>query len=517
MTHGPFRGGFRARWLEACLVWVGALAGCGATCSWAQGVAGPAPSGGMPAVVADLERLTVSAIERAGASVVAIARVRLGTSRSALPGDAFDAFSLSGPPREVTDSDFIPSDYGSGVVVDASGLILTNFHVVDDPESRYFVTTHQRRSFEARVKAGDPRSDLAILEIRTEGSEPLDLEPIALGDGGAARKGQFVIALGNPYAIARDGQASASWGIVANLGRKAGPPTSEQGAPLKQGESRYLGSLIQTDARLNLGTSGGALVNLAGEMIGLTTSQAALAGYEQSAGFAIAVDATFRQVLEVLKQGREVEYGFLGVQPQDLTFAERSHGRAGARIYGIVRHSPAARAGLRLGDVVTAINGKSIFDKDGLFLEIGSQPVEAVVQLTVERDGQSVGPLIAELTKADVPGRKVATAPRPVWRGLRLDYALLQRVVDLADRLPGGEGEEPDLYEPGVRVIGVEPGSPAEAAGLQENQLITHVAGVAIDSPREFFEAVADQQGAEISVRLGEKAEPAVRTVGVEP
>jgi S1-C subfamily serine protease len=124
-----------------------------------------------------------------------------------------------------------------------------------------------------------------------------------------------------------------------------------------------------------------------------------------------------------------------------------------------------------------------------------------------------VGPLTAELTKAEVPGRKVITAPTPNWRGIRVDYAMLQRVVDLADRLPGGEGEEADLYEPGVRIVSVEPGSPAEAAGLAENQLITHVAGVPVDTPREFFSALGGKDQEPIQLRLGERAEPALRTI----
>lgn len=473
------------------------------------------PLGELPPAVVELESVVTRVIEEVSPSVVAIARIRQVSTRAVLPGDRFDAFAPPGAAREVTDADFVPTDFGTGVVLDETGLILTNYHVVDDPESRFFVTTHERQTFDAQIKAADPRSDLAVLELRLEVAPPPRFKPIRLGDGDHVRKGQFVIALGNPYAIARDGQASASWGLVSNLGRKAAPPTNELGVALKQGESRYLGALIQTDARLNLGTSGGPLVNLHGEMIGLTSALAALAGFEQSAGFAIAVDATFRRVLEPLKQGREVEYGFLGVQPSDLTFAERAAGKAGARIFGMVRHSPAARAGIRLQDVVTAINGKAIFDRDGLFLEIGSLPAEALVRLTVERDGQTVGPLTAELTKAEVLGRKVVTVPAPSWRGLRVDFALLERVVDLADRLPPGEGDEPDFFEPGVRVVEVEPGSPAEVAGFEENQLITHVAGTPVDTPREFFATVGPRDAEAVHLRVGGR--PDAKELTVEP
>ena len=228
------------------------------------------------------------------------------------------AWSCS-PAPQPTDPSFIPSEYGSGVVVDRRGLILTAYHVLGE-DSDYYVTTPDRKVYRAWVKGADPRSDLAVLSIDAAG-----LVPIALGDATTLRKGQFVITLGNPYAIARDGQASAGWGIVANLARKA-PPSPEDSEPSAQRTLHHFGTLIQTDAKLNIGASGGPLLNLKGEMVGLCVALAALAGYETSAGYAIPVDATFRRVLDTLKQGREVEYGFLGIQPANLR-PQRGAGR----------------------------------------------------------------------------------------------------------------------------------------------------------------------------------------------
>ena len=149
-------------------------------------------------------------------------------------------------------------------------------------------------------------------------SRPTNLQPITFGDAATLKKGQIVIALGNPYAIARDGQPSASWGIISNLQRQA--PSPRDGTRPSDGREtlHHFGTLIQTDARLELGTSGGALVNLKGEMIGLTTSLAALSGYERPGGFAIPVDDDFRRALETLKTGRLPDYGFLGVAPRTL-------------------------------------------------------------------------------------------------------------------------------------------------------------------------------------------------------
>src|SRR3972149_8527359 len=154
------------------------------------------------------------------------------------------------------------------VVVDRQGLILTAYHVLGE-ESDYYVPTHDGKVFLAKIKGADPRSDLAVLAIQAA-----DLEPIPFGEASTLKRGQFVIALGNPYAIARDGQVSASWGIVANLARKA-PPVPDESQPTGKSTLHHFGTLIQTDAKLNLGTSGGPLLNLKGEMVGLTPALAA--------------------------------------------------------------------------------------------------------------------------------------------------------------------------------------------------------------------------------------------------
>src|SRR5262249_42894439 len=154
------------------------------------------------------------------------------------------------------------------------------------------------------------RSDLAVLKLQ----ERLpDLKPIKLGDGGAARKGQFILSLANPFAAGfRDGSPSASWGILSNVRRRMPGGLTE--VERNRLQLQQFGNLFQLDARLNLGCSGGAVLNLDGELIGLSTAQAALSGVETPGGFALPLDAGVRRILEVLKRGEEVEYGFLGVE-----------------------------------------------------------------------------------------------------------------------------------------------------------------------------------------------------------
>lgn len=430
-------------------------------------------NGQQPTALEQFERELVAAIEKAEPSVVSIIRVR---------GQAGEK-----PRATLSEPDFVPNEYGTGVVVDPRGLILTCNHVLGPLEesargdSDYFVTTIDRRVYKATIKANDPRSDLAVLEI-----DASNLRPIRFANAERLKKGQFVISLGNPYGIAQDGQASASWGIVSNISRKAGPEFDEEGRSLQKEVLHYYGSLIQTDAKLNLGTSGGPLLNTKGEMVGLTTSLAALAGYEMAAGYAIGVDATFLRALDTLKQGREVEYGFLGVQPRNLQPEEQIEQTRGVMIQHVVPGTPAARAGLRRGDIVTAINGSPIYDRDGLMLNVGKMAVEAVVRLSVMRSGEPIE-LTPQLTKYPTRGEIIITRRDPDWRGVRVDYP-----TAMLNESPAAETA---LSEGGVIITSVDEESPAQLAGLERMMLITHVGATRIRTPAEFRAAVTGRSG----------------------
>ncbi|MFH1920032.1 MAG: trypsin-like peptidase domain-containing protein [Planctomycetota bacterium] len=473
---------------RAGLASIGVLVCLGPASGW---VLGQEPSA--LGVATAMEQVVVDAIARAERSVVAIARVEKPRAGETLnlefrPDPFGERTTLFGSPRP-TDPDFIPNEYGTGVVVDRQGLILTAYHVLGE-DSDYYVTTHDRKVFLATVKGADPRSDLAVLAVQAT-----DLEPISLGDAPTLRKGQFVIALGNPYAIARDGQVSASWGIVANLARKA-PLVSDEAHPTGKSTLHHFGTLIQTDAKLNLGTSGGPLLNLKGEMVGLTTALAATAGYERSAGYAFPVDETFRRVVEALKLGREVEYGFLGIAPVNLRPEAVLSGLQGTLIERVVPGMPGQRFGLQSGDIVTTVNGKAIHDADELVLEVGRLPVESVVRLGVLRDDQRLELDIA-LTKLKVRGKKVVTAPAPAWRGMRVDYPSA-----LLDPFAGG-GLAGPAFDEGVVVADVEEATRAWEAGLRPGMLVSHVDRVAVGNPKEFQEAVSGKTGS-VELRLAE-------------
>jgi serine protease Do len=375
--------------------------------------------------------------------------------------------------------DNVPEDYGSGVVLDENGLILTNYHVVRRA-TKVYVRLPDRRGSYADVHAADPRSDLAVLRLL---NPPPGLKGLKFGDGGQVRKGQFVVALANPFAAGfRDGQPSASWGIVSNLRRRA-PAAPKKEEDLNKTLHHY-GTLLQTDVRLNLGCSGGALLNLKGELIGLTTALAAITGRDTPGGFAIPLDAGMTRIIDVLKKGEEVEYGFLGVGPET-----RPEPGEGVTVQSIRLGSPAERAGLHVRDTILAVNGVPVREADELFLALGTYLAGSRVTLDVRADKASqIKKVPVTLAKFYVPGVKIASAKRPAFRGLRVDYTSVlaqQRQAVLGDyRIP-----------PGVLVTEVLSPSAAAAAFLKPGEVVTHVNGQAVNSPAAFYQAVGGLRG----------------------
>ena len=393
--------------------------------------------------------------------------------------------------------DFSPSGIGSGIVVGAEGLVLTCHHVIDASirernQGRYriVVRTHDGAVFDAVPHAADPRSDLAVLRMVSD--RELALTPIAIGDGDRLFPGQFVLAMGNPYGTsAPDGALSASWGIVSNIRRRPAPSTLEP-------ESRIhvWGTLVQTDARLNMGVSGGALIDVEGKLVGITMALSAATGFETPGGFALPTSDLTLRVIEALKSGKEFEYGFIGIVPKTIT-AERAKASELLPIAGVLvdalpdSNLPAYRAGLRKGDVITKINGQRITSQNELVVKVGGLPVGTVLDMEVVR-GKSKLKLPVRLAKFPVRGRIFATNKRPSWNGLRVDH--------LSTLVPGrymgmSRGSEP---KGGVAVRDVDEDSQAFKLGLRPRQVVSAVNGEAVDNPDRFDELMA-------------KAEPPIR------
>jgi serine protease Do len=378
---------------------------------------------------------------------------------------------------DLSNPDNVPESFGSGVVIDEAGLVLTNAHVVRNA-TKVFVRLPGGAGSWADIHASDPRSDLAVLRLL---DPPAGLRAIKSGDGDAVRKGQFVVSLANPFAAGfRDGSPSASWGIVSNLRRRA--PANPDEAERARQQVHVHGTLIQTDTRITLGCSGGALLNLRGELIGLTTSVAALSGSETPGGFAVPMDTGLRRIVEKLRQGEEVEYGFLGVQ-----LKQGDSGGKGVYLETVSDGSPAQRAGLQVGDLVVALDGQPVRDQEDLFRIIGTRLAGNSVRVDVVRAGARGGHDV-RLAKFYVPGKFIASKRPPARGGLRVDYT----------SLIGQRGDVPFRWRgipEGVLVREVVPGSPADKAQIQENRVITRVNNHKVTTPAEFYDKMARADG----------------------
>ena len=234
------------------------------------------------------------------------------------------------------------SGLGSGVIVSASGYILTNYHVIEAADDIQ-VSLNDGKTYKARIVGSDPESDLAILQIKAD-----RLPAITFGQADSLRVGDVVLAIGNPFGVGQ----TVTMGIVSALGRShLGINTFE--------------NFIQTDAAINPGNSGGALIDVHGNLVGINTAIYSRTGGNHGIGFAIPISSA-RSIMEQILQNGSVVRGWIGVEAQEITHElAESFGlpdTEGALIAGVVRGSPADSAGIRPGDVLLAVNGSAVKD-----------------------------------------------------------------------------------------------------------------------------------------------------------
>ncbi len=295
---------------------------------------------------------------------------------------AIRTYRVSDPKNAGTRLVLRPHSQGSGFVIDSDGHVVTNRHVVEEANV-ISVILHNGLKYDATIVRADQRSDLAVLKIEVD-----NLKAIDFGDLSGVKVNQWVFACGNPFGLANDdGRTSVTYGVVSALGRQMTDRL------VRNSDLQYYGNMIETSAAINPGSSGGPLFNLDGEVVGIVTAIETSSGVTEGHGFAIPVDKNTRRILDLLKAGEEVHYGFLGVLVQDVdppqsTLVVDKRVYRGAELRSIsLRDGPAARAGLKARDIIVEYDSMPIEDSDHLVRLVGFTPVGTEVPVTYLRSG----------------------------------------------------------------------------------------------------------------------------------
>ncbi len=346
---------------------------------------------------------------------------------------------------------------GSGVIVKKEGnivYILTNNHVVENAKS-IVVRFDRHTERKARLVGGDPKTDIAVLEVNAKGIKDIDRRIAKLGDSDKVRVGHIVIAIGNPYGLER----TVTVGVVSALKRSIGITQYE--------------SYIQTDAAINPGNSGGPLINIKGEVIGINT---AIVASGQGLGFAIPINLAKWVMEQILEHGRVIR-GWLGVVIQDITpgITEAIGVKEGILVAQVLKGSPADKAGLKVGDIIVKLNGRKLEDVRDLQLSIMKTKPGTEVVLTIIREGKEMD---IRVKVGEMP-EKVRGKPR-TYQGEDLGLTLRELSPEEKARI----GEE------GLLVVSVVPGSPASRSGLRPGDLIISVNYKRVKTVRDFYRMI---------------------------
>jgi len=436
-------------------------------------VAAPAPSAA--AGLQDLQQFSDAFAElaaRVNPAVVAIKTEKeiRGQNQQGIPDEFFRGHPFFRRPEGQDGG--VQEGLGSGVIVSRDGYILTNNHVItngrrgdDAVADRIVVEMADLRSFDAVVVGRDPNTDLAVLKIDED-----DLPFLPFGNTDELDVGEWVVAVGNPF-----GQLhTVTTGIVSALGRGAGLTDYED--------------YIQTDAAINPGNSGGALVNTAGELIGINTAIVSRSGGYEGIGFAIPIDLADKIMQQLIAHG-EVRRGLLGINidnvSAEMVEAMGLDSRKGVLVTSVMEDLPAAAAGLKTYDVIREVDGQPTDNRAALRNQIAHTPPGTKVHLQIVRDGKKKTFTVELADLEDVPPTASVAEPREAEK---LGMAVQDLTEELAQRL-GLDGES------GVLVSRVQRGLAAARAGLRPRDLIVEINRKAVGSVRDYEKVLDEAEG----------------------
>jgi serine protease Do len=368
-----------------------------------------------------------------------------------------DFFGKQMPPRERRQAGI-----GTGFIIDKSGYIITNNHVVEDAD-KIKVKLKDEREFEAKIIGRDPQTDLALIKIEPKGELPV----ASLGRSTDLKVGEWVVAVGSPFGL----EQTVTAGIVSAKGRVIG--------------SGPYDDFIQTDASINPGNSGGPLLNLNGEVVGINT---AIIAHGQGIGFAIPIDLATKIVAQ-LKENGEVTRGWLGVNIQDLKGDLAEYYGAtkseGVLVTDVVPGNPAEKAGIKAKDIITAVNGEKVKTSRELTAKAATLPVGETTKITVLRNGQEK---TVDVKVAKRPLTVADAGKPPVEKEGEFGLQVTDLTPELAQRLKTNRAA-------GVVVVGVRPDSKASKAGVEQGDLILEVNRQGVSSTGELKQVLAKYKG----------------------
>lgn len=427
--------------------------------------AAPLPEESMSALLAlDKAMETLAAhVTPAVVNVTVAARTKAASMPDDNMPDFFRHFFGDQMPPMQRQQPQIEHGLGSGIIISPDGYIVTNNHVIKDATD-IRVTLNDRRVLSAKLIGADPLTDLAVIKINGT-----NLPSLPWGDSTALRPGQTVLAFGNPFGF----RFTVTRGIVSGLNRTN--PYSDD--PRKPGE------FIQTDAAINPGNSGGPLVDARGEVVGINTFLISPSGSFSGMGFAIPAQIAKPTIATLIKDGK-VKHAYIGVGITDVTPENAKffhlNDTTGAVITQVESDAPGARAGLKVGDVITEVNGQKVTDAGQLQVLIGQNQPGAKVNLQVMRDGKQMS---MPVTLEEMGARASASGAGSSEEHGKARWGLA--LQNLSPELRGQLQAPSDVH--GVLVTDVEPGSPADNAGLSRGVVIEEV-------NRRPVQSVADAQ-----------------------
>lgn len=419
--------------------------------------AGSEPARRAPGSPAEITLSFAPVARRVQPAVVNIFTARVARQREAMS----PFFSIFDSEPRVTNS------LGSGVIVDAEGLIVTNNHVVQGAD-QIVVVLADRREYPAELVFAEPRLDLALLRIEPQGAT---LPVARLGDSDRAQVGDLVLAVGNPFGVGQ----TVTQGIVSAVARTG----------IGISDTQFF---IQTDAAINQGNSGGALVGMNGDVIGINTAILTGSGNGGSIGLGFAVPANMVRIFMQASESGKLVTAWIGVEGEALkTETARAAGLdrpSGVLVTGVSPGSPSAKAGLKPGDIIYAIDGKEVLDPGTLRYRIATQQVGATVTLTVVRNRQAMNMPLVMAAPPENPPRQVTQLPSG---SILAGISIANLSPALAQELGAG------LPEHGVVVVDVPRGAPAARTGFpRPGDLLESVNGKPVGSVDELRKAVAE-------------------------